>query len=90
MFCCGPAPYMAAVRRMLGEAGFDMQNYHEESFSFEDLTMKEFSAFDAPADVDAPSAASAVRTYSVEFARSGRTFSARRTSTCSTPPTRRA
>ena len=44
VFCCGPAPYMAAVRRMLGEAGFDMQNYHEESFSFEDLTMKEFSA----------------------------------------------
>ena len=53
VFCCGPAPYMAAVRRMLGEAGFDMQNYHEESFSFEDLTMKEFSASAAPADVDA-------------------------------------
>ena len=44
VFCCGPAPYMAAVRRMLDEADFDMQNYHEESFSFEDLTMKEFSA----------------------------------------------
>ena len=55
VFCCGPAPYMAAVRRMLDGAGFDMQNYHEESFSFEDLTMKEFSAFDAPADVDTPS-----------------------------------
>ena len=50
VFCCGPAPYMAAVRRMLGEVGFDMQNYHEESFSFEDLTMKEFSASTRPAD----------------------------------------
>src|SRR5262245_443097 len=43
VFCCGPAPYMAAVRRMLVDADFDMQNYHEESFSFDDLTMKEFS-----------------------------------------------
>jgi len=74
VFCCGPAPYMAAVRRMLDGAGFDMRNYHEESFSFEDLTMKEFSAFDAAPDVDAPSDASTVRTYSVEFTRSGRTF----------------
>jgi glycine betaine catabolism B len=66
VFCCGPAPYMAAVRRMLGEAGFDMQNYHEESFAFEELTMKAFAAetADHPADT---------RTYSVEFLRSGAT-----------------
>ena len=77
MFCCGPAPYMAAVRRILGEAGFDMQNYHEESFSFEDLTMKEFSAratADGATDEAEPGATSATRTYSVEFVRSGRTF----------------
>ena len=49
VFCCGPATYMAAVRRMLGEARFDMRNYHEESFAFEDLTMKEFAA-DASAE----------------------------------------
>ncbi|NDY91771.1 hybrid-cluster NAD(P)-dependent oxidoreductase [Ideonella livida] len=35
VWCCGPAPFMAAVRAMLGEAGFDMARYHEESFSFE-------------------------------------------------------
>jgi glycine betaine catabolism B len=29
---CGPAPFMAAVRAMLGEMGFDMAHYHEESF----------------------------------------------------------
>jgi ferredoxin-NADP reductase len=73
VFCCGPAPYMAAVRRMLGEAGFDMQNYHEESFSFEDLTMKE-CATDAPVDDVEPDGAPTARTYSVEFVRSGRTF----------------
>jgi len=73
VFCCGPAPYMAAVRRALGEAGFDMQNYHEESFSFEDLTMNEFAAADVATNGDGPSEAPA-RTYSVEFARSGQTF----------------
>ena len=35
IFTCGPTPYMAAVRSMLVEAGFDMSHYHEESFSFD-------------------------------------------------------
>jgi glycine betaine catabolism B len=77
VFCCGPAPYMAAVRRMLDVAGFDMQNYHEESFSFEDLAMKEFSTHattDAVANDERQSDATQANTYSVEFARSGRTF----------------
>ncbi|MGD9526723.1 MAG: FAD-binding oxidoreductase [Pseudonocardia sp.] len=75
VFCCGPAPYMAAVRRMLGEVGFDMRNYHEESFSFEDLTSKELTARtdDGAAD-DGRHPASTARTYSVEFVRSGKTF----------------
>jgi glycine betaine catabolism B len=77
VFCCGPAPYMAAVRRMLVDAGLDMQNYHEESFSFEDLTVKELSAratTDAGLDQEAQSTGSDAKTYSVEFVRSGRTF----------------
>ncbi|MNJ43987.1 NADH oxidoreductase hcr [compost metagenome] len=32
VFCCGPAPYMTAVRHMLQDAGFDMSRYHEEAF----------------------------------------------------------
>ena len=88
VFCCGPAPYMAAVRRMLDGAGFDMQNYHEESFSFEDLTMKEFSAFDATADVDAPSDASRSGPTPSSSPAAAAPSTARRTSTCSTPPTR--
>ncbi|KIY42260.1 ferredoxin [Pseudomonas sp. 10-1B] len=32
IFCCGPAPYMAAVRHLLDEAGFDRRRYHEEAF----------------------------------------------------------
>lgn len=46
VWCCGPAPFMAAVRAMLAEAGFDMSRYHEESFSFE-----------APAPTPAPAEA---------------------------------
>ncbi len=32
VFCCGPTPYMHAVKRLLEANGFDMQRYHEESF----------------------------------------------------------
>ncbi len=32
VFCCGPAPFMRAVRGMLEAAGFDMAHYHQESF----------------------------------------------------------
>ncbi len=81
VFCCGPAPYMAAVRRMLDVAGFDMRNYHEESFNFEDLRMKEFSASpttdatsdDEQQDDEQQGDASETNTYAVEFIRSGRT-----------------
>jgi ferredoxin-NADP reductase len=32
LFCCGPEPFMRAVRQMLETSGFDMAHYHEESF----------------------------------------------------------
>ncbi|MCZ2720761.1 hybrid-cluster NAD(P)-dependent oxidoreductase [Marinomonas sp. 15G1-11] len=32
VFCCGPEPYMKAVKALLQEKGFDMSRYHEESF----------------------------------------------------------
>jgi glycine betaine catabolism B len=32
IFCCGPTPYMRAVKQLLREKGFDMSRYHEESF----------------------------------------------------------
>ena len=32
IFCCGPEPFMAAIRAILTHAGFDMRHYHEESF----------------------------------------------------------
>lgn len=32
IFCCGPGPFMQAVRDMLHAANYDMDHYHEESF----------------------------------------------------------
>lgn len=33
VFCCGPEPFMRAVREMLAALGFDMARYHQESFA---------------------------------------------------------
>ncbi len=63
IFTCGPAPYMAAVRAMLAEAGFDMARYHEESFDFATLTGQA-----ATAELGAPAAADGFR---IEFTKSG-------------------
>ena len=70
VFCCGPAPYMTAVRKILGDIGFDMLQYHEESFSFEDLVAREFAPI-----TTAPDGNEQVTTsYTVEFVRSGATL----------------
>ncbi|HXZ14895.1 MAG TPA: FAD-binding oxidoreductase, partial [Roseiarcus sp.] len=37
IYVCGPRPYMAGVRDLLREAGYDMGRHHEESFDFADL-----------------------------------------------------
>lgn len=73
IFCCGPAPYMTAVRRMLIDAGFDMQRYHEESFSFSDLAVQEIAAPAAGTPAD-QGVVPETTTFSVEFTRTGRTF----------------
>lgn len=33
IFCCGPEPFMDAIRTLLEAAGFDMEHYHQESFA---------------------------------------------------------
>jgi ferredoxin-NADP reductase len=62
IFCCGPAPFMAAVRNLLYEAGFDMIRYHEESFVFEDR---------APPS-EPPRAVATATTHTITFGKSGR------------------
>jgi glycine betaine catabolism B len=67
IFCCGPAPFMAAVRSHLEASGFDMQRYHEESFDFDALSPAEQEAAPPPPDTT-------IRTYEITFAKSGRTI----------------
>lgn len=70
IFVCGPAPYMAAVRQILVEAGVDMARHHEESFDFAVLSARERSdSAAAEAALDAPPA---LRTYHIEFAKTRR------------------
>lgn len=83
-FNCGPLPYMEAVRRILGELDYDLANYHEESFSFDDpakpgavpppegVSYEEIAAPTPPAGAD-----DGVATYAVEFTKSGRTVTVR-------------
>ncbi len=76
VFVCGPAPYMAAVRAMLMDAGFDMARHHEESFDFgalpaaeRDAVAEAGQALDAEAEAEP---AATVRTFRVEFAKTRR------------------
>ncbi|WP_236637956.1 flavin reductase family protein [Mangrovicoccus ximenensis] len=66
IFCCGPAPFMEGVRAMLGEAGYDMAEYYEESFDFGAETAGNFEG--------EPEAAPEVsgQTFRVSFAKSGK------------------
>nr|WP_299243051.1 hybrid-cluster NAD(P)-dependent oxidoreductase [uncultured Halomonas sp.] len=41
IFCCGPTPYMNAVKSILRATGFDMTHYHEESFAATPIDVQE-------------------------------------------------
>jgi stachydrine N-demethylase, reductase component len=60
VFCCGPAPFMKAVREMLQSLGYDMARYHEESFAAPALT-------EMPVELAAPAASA-----EITFAGSGK------------------
>jgi len=63
VLCCGPDGYRATVRGVLGETGFDLARYHEESFSF-----------DLPEEAPAAAVEGADRSFTISFARSGRSI----------------
>jgi ferredoxin len=41
VYCCGPTPYMNAVKHLLEQNGFDMSHYHEESFGATPVDVQE-------------------------------------------------
>ena len=65
VYVCGPGPFMAALRAMLEQAGFDMARYHQESFTFEELERAKAPPPQAPA--------TATSRFRVEFTKSRKT-----------------
>ncbi len=65
VFTCGPAPYMTAVRTMLASAGFNMAQYHEESFNFAELAVSE------PAETKTDGSVTDTSNFKVELTKSG-------------------
>ncbi len=74
VFCCGPTPYMKAVKALLESNGFDMSRYHEESFGATPVDVKEDAieqAEIAQEEIEALVQADMVR---VEFASTGKSI----------------
>lgn len=55
IFCCGPEPFMSAMREILAAAGFEMEHFHQESFVSASVT----AAAQSPVEVLQPLPASA-------------------------------
>lgn len=72
VFCCGPTPYMNAVRKMLSEIGYDMSRYHEESFGATPEVVEEQAVIDAEVAAEEEAAISTEDFVSVSFASSGK------------------
>jgi len=72
VFCCGPEPFMRAVREALAGLGFNMERYHQESFH---APLLEANAIPEDVTPDESSLAE------VEFAVSGKTVKIAQTET---------
>lgn len=64
VMCCGPAPFMAAARSIVGELGVPASNYVEESFD----------AAVIDDTVEAPAEPAGAKTFAVAFSKQGRTI----------------
>jgi len=69
VFCCGPTPYMKAVKHLLQNNGFDLNHYHEEAFG---PTPPEIQEEVREQSDEAQQAVSSAEQCTVEFAGSGK------------------
>lgn len=76
VFVCGPEAYMASVREILTEVGFDLAHHHEETFVFESLAPAAFVEAEpgdigdfTPLESEASSDA-----FTIAMSKSGRSF----------------
>lgn len=67
VFTCGPQGYMNATKALLGEGGFDLTHYHQESFDISAEAIIEPAPVEATPD-------QAQGTFTVRLARSGKEF----------------
>lgn len=72
VFCCGPEPYMRAVREILKANGFDMKRYHEESFGEIPAVAEEQAIEQAESAQEEHEALEVSDLHSVEFINSGK------------------
>ncbi|WP_188748330.1 hybrid-cluster NAD(P)-dependent oxidoreductase [Marinobacterium zhoushanense] len=72
IFCCGPTPYMNAVKHILKDAGFDMSRYHEESFGATPVADEEQAMQDAETAAEEAEALEVADMMNVEFALTGK------------------
>ncbi|MCV6590621.1 MAG: hybrid-cluster NAD(P)-dependent oxidoreductase [Marinobacterium sp.] len=73
VFCCGPGPYMNAVRNLLKANGFDMNRYHEESFGETPVDIEDAALEQAEVALEEADALTASDMVQVSFARSDKT-----------------
>ena len=72
VFCCGPTPYMSAVRKLLMQAGFDMDRYHEESFGATPVEEEDQAVLEAENAAEEAKAATTEDFLQVAFAQTGK------------------
>lgn len=72
VFICGPEPYMRSVKGMLGDAGFPMEHFHQESFSFETLLDAQSAKEEAEQAAARVDAAPDIQMFTVRFQKSRR------------------
>ncbi|MEJ2680429.1 MAG: hybrid-cluster NAD(P)-dependent oxidoreductase [Gammaproteobacteria bacterium] len=77
IFCCGPTPYMRAVKDLLIENGFDMDNYyHEEFFGATPEAVNQDALEQAELAVKHTEEIKDVDTFTVNFTASGMSIQA--------------
>jgi len=72
VFCCGPEPYMKAVRNLLEANGFDMNRYHEESFGATPVEAEEAALEQAEVASEEADALTQSDMVKVHFANTGK------------------
>ena len=72
IFCCGPVPYMNAIKNILRANNYDMDHYHEELFGATPADVKEDALEQAEMAEEAAENIDEADLVTVEFAASGK------------------